>query len=288
MQVACGQCIGCRLERSRQWAVRCTHEASMWERNCFITLTYDAEHLPVDWSLRLRDFQLFMKRLRREFGSGIRFFHCGEYGVVCRICRKGRTQCSCPVFVEMKGRPHYHALLFNHDFEDRKLWTIRRDNRLYTSERLQSLWRAGFCSLGAVTFQSAAYVSRYLLKKCTGPASARSYEWVCRETGQVYQRVPEYVTMSRRPGIGSTWLHKFGPTDVWPGDHVVVEGHPSRPPRAYDKQLESLHPREFEQVKRKRAAVNRRFAENQTPARLAVRETCQEARLKRLPRSMDE
>ena len=94
--VPCGQCIGCRLERSRQWAVRCIHEASLHEDNCFITLTYDDAHLPTDLSLNVSHFQKFMKRLRKRFGEGIRFFHCGEYG-------------------ENFGRPHYHACLFTSD-----------------------------------------------------------------------------------------------------------------------------------------------------------------------------
>ena len=78
--VPCGQCIGCRLERSRQWAIRCTHEASLWEKNCFITLTYNDENLPKDGSLDVTHFQKFMKRLRKKHGAGIRFYHCGEYG----------------------------------------------------------------------------------------------------------------------------------------------------------------------------------------------------------------
>ena len=100
LEVPCGQCIGCRLERSRQWAVRCIHEAQLHKDNCFITLTYNDEHLPSPPSLSVRDFQLFMKRLRKRFGKGIRFFHCGEYG-------------------EKYGRPHYHACLFGFDFPDR-------------------------------------------------------------------------------------------------------------------------------------------------------------------------
>ena len=83
LYVPCGQCVGCRLERSRQWAIRCVHEAQMHRSNCFITLTYSPDFLPDPPSLNLRDFQLFMKRLRKRFGDGIRFFHCGEYGEQC-------------------------------------------------------------------------------------------------------------------------------------------------------------------------------------------------------------
>jgi hypothetical protein len=119
--VPCGQCTGCRLERSRQWAIRCFHEASLYENNCFITLTYSEQFLPADRSVSVREFQLFMKRLRKKYGPGIRFFACGEYG-------------------EKFSRPHYHACLFNHDFKDRELFKIQNDNRYYTSEELSSIW----------------------------------------------------------------------------------------------------------------------------------------------------
>jgi hypothetical protein len=98
LKLPCGRCIGCRLERSRQWAVRCVHEASLHEKNCFITLTYSPENLPKDGSLDVSHFQKFMKRFRKRFGPGIRFFHCGEYG-------------------ESLSRPHYHACIFGFDFE---------------------------------------------------------------------------------------------------------------------------------------------------------------------------
>src|SRR4051794_29862641 len=71
VDLPCGQCIGCRLERSRQWAIRCSHEAKLHEENCFITLTYAPEHLPPGGTLVVKDFQDFMKRLRFEFGAGI-------------------------------------------------------------------------------------------------------------------------------------------------------------------------------------------------------------------------
>ena len=45
IKIPCGQCLGCRLERSRQWATRCIHEASLWSHNCFLTLTFDDGHL---------------------------------------------------------------------------------------------------------------------------------------------------------------------------------------------------------------------------------------------------
>ncbi len=152
VNIPCGQCIGCRLDKSKQWAIRCVHEASLYDNNSFITLTYNTEHLPEDRSLEVRVFQLFMKRLRKRFGTKIRFYACGEYG-------------------DQNGRPHYHACLFNHDFQDKKLWKRGKDPSLdlYRSADLEKLWPYGYSSIGEVTFQSAAYVARYIMKKITGP-----------------------------------------------------------------------------------------------------------------------
>lgn len=212
LKLPCGQCVGCRLERSRQWAVRCVHEASLYDKNCFLTLTYNQEHLPQDGSLHLDHFQLFMKRLRKKFGSGIRFFHCGEYG-------------------EKFVRPHYHALLFNHDFDDKRFFSERNGNKIFTSDILSSLWTNGFSVIGDVTFDSAAYVARYVLKKVTGAAAVDHYG----------SRKPEYITMSRRPGIGKGWFDKFK-SDVYPRDSVVVRGHVTRPPRFYDNLFQKIDP----------------------------------------------
>lgn len=67
LTLPCGQCIGCRLEYSRQWAIRCLDEAQMHENNCFVTLTM-SEGAVVDngRSLDVSLFQKFMKRLRKE------------------------------------------------------------------------------------------------------------------------------------------------------------------------------------------------------------------------------
>lgn len=153
LSIPCGQCTGCRLERSKQWAIRCVHEASLYEDNCFITLTYNKENLPKDFSLNKRDFQLFMKRLRKKYApKQIRFYHCGEYGEPTE-------------YNNHIARPHYHAIIFNHKFEDQILWKQKRGNELYISKELEELWPQGFSTIGSVTQDSAGYVARYLLKK---------------------------------------------------------------------------------------------------------------------------
>lgn len=255
--VACGQCIGCRLERSRQWAVRCTHEAQMHENNSFITLTYDDEHLPEDGSLHLRDFQLFMKRLRERVGVRIRFYHCGEYG-------------------DRQGRPHYHACIFGYGFPDRVKWKVINENPSYRSELLEETWQQGFSCVGEVTFQSAAYVARYILKKITGAAAPAHYG----------VKVPEYTTMSRRPGIGKPWLNQFL-RDVYPSDFVVVNGAKMRPPRFYDGQYEMLEGEDFVKMKNRRKRVALAHVDNNTPDRLRVRQAVQNKKIKQLPRLIE-
>lgn len=246
LDLPCGQCVGCRLERSRQWAVRCMHEASLYERNCFLTLTYDDEHLPrgslscsrcvkphvIGGSVCVAEFQDFMKRLRKQFGAGIRFYHCGEYG-------------------ELNGRPHYHAIIFNHDFSDKLYFSGKAELSVYTSKALSSLWTAGFAVTGQVTFESAAYVSRYVMKKVTGERADAHYGG----------RKPEYVTMSRRPGIGKGWYDKYK-SDVYPRNGVVVRGRVTRPPRFYDNLLGREDPSSLALMKIDREKSSCHFVED--------------------------
>lgn len=223
--VPCGQCIGCRLERSRQWAVRCIHEAQMHESNSFITLTYDNEHLPSSGSLVPEHFTLFMKRLRKELSHDeilIRYFMCGEYG-------------------SLHVRPHYHAIIFGYSFPDATHWQTNKGITLRRSGLLERLWPYGFSTVGDCTFESAAYVARYILKKVTGDKAEEHYG----------NRVPEYVRMSRRPGIASDWFKKYH-TDVFPADYLVVRGHKCRPPRYYDSIYDDISPKNMKKIKNKR------------------------------------
>lgn len=312
MKRPCGNCVGCRLEHSRQWAIRCHHEASLWEDNCFITLTYDNDHLPEDRGLHYRDFQLFMKKLRKRYtGRRIRVAVAGEYGTWCRKCSLHPEQCRCEKTIEGPGRPHFHALLFNHDFEDKKLFKMRNGVPLYVSSALEQLWTVGFSSVGTATFQSAAYVARYITKKINGKMAeqpiefihpktgevlaVRHYDWADPETGSVHSRAPELFQPSRGGksasgenlgGIAKQWFVKYK-SDVFPEDFVVVNGRKMRPPKFYERQLALDDPETFEEMKRRRQQRALRQQENNTPERLAVRETVQKARLSKLPRKLD-
>ncbi len=271
IKLPCGQCSGCRLEKSRQWAIRCHHEASLHESNSFITLTYSDEYLPQYKSLKKSDFQKFMKRLREQnSNTKIRYYHCGEYG-------------------ENFARPHYHACLFNFDFDDKRKHKKTKDGeQLYTSETLERLWPFGFSTIGAVTFKSAAYVARYIMKKRFGTLSQYYYCDYDDITGEISNvREPEYSTMSLKPGIGADWYKKFGITDVHNLDQVIINGKKCRPPRYYDKLYEVNYPSDHVALKERRQSNAEKHADNNTPERLAVRETIQNARMNLLPRNYE-
>ncbi len=263
--VPCGQCIGCRLERSRQWAIRCVHESSLHDDNCFLTLTYDDDHLPATGTLVKKHFQDFMKRLRKRFShKKIMYFHCGEYG-------------------ETTARPHYHAILFGHDFSDKELIKEKNDNKIYFSETLQSLWGHGLCSIGAVTFESAAYVARYVMKKVTGEAAQSHYERIVPETGEIVNLLPEYITMSLKPAIGKNWYLKFN-DDVWPDDFVVMRGKKMKPPKYYQGLYELEEPDSVVQLKLDRIKAASLNKAESTPERLAIREHVKKSQIKQLSR----
>jgi len=257
VNVPCGQCIGCRLERSRQWAVRCVHESALYDQNCFITLTYAPEVVPPEGTLVKGHFQKFMKRLRKRFANQrIRFFHCGEYG-------------------EKFERPHYHACLFGFDFSDKVYLKAVNGYPLYTSEILGSLWPFGYSTIGSVSFESAAYVARYITKKVTGDNAAEHYG----------KRLPEYVTMSRRPGIASDWFSKFR-SDVYPDDFIVLRGRRMKPPKFFDKLHEVNDPEGFHLVKvgRAKALLAR---EEEDSFRLRVREVVKGSQVTSLKRRFE-
>ena len=267
LNIPCGQCIGCRLDRSRDWATRCVHEASLHENNSFITLTYNNENLPEDRSLHKKDFQDFMKRLRKKFhNKKIRYYHCGEYG-------------------EKNFRPHYHAIIFGLEFKDQELFTVTNGEKLYTSATLEKLWPFGFSTIGSVTFESAAYVARYVMKKVNGEAAKNHYERVDSDTGEIYSLVPEYNTMSRRPGIAAAWFDKYK-DDVYPSDNIHLRGKTLKPPKFYDKMYEHLEPEEMEKIKMARMKGMSKHADDNTADRLAAKEVVKKAQLNKLVRNI--
>lgn len=226
IKVPCGQCIGCRLDYSRQWAIRSLHEVNTYglDNNMFITLTYNNEHLPENGSLSMDDIQKFMKRLRYYAGSDVRYMLCGEYG-------------------DKYKRPHYHLCIYNYVFPDinwSRPYAFNKEKGVtyYKSKFLEeNLWTEpytnkslGFSTIGKVTFESAAYVARYITKKVKNC----DHEYL----DQIYHgKLREFMTMSRRPGLGNDFVHRYY-KDIFNTGYVIFgQGYKAPIPRYYVNEL---------------------------------------------------
>lgn len=247
LRLPCGHCIGCRLDYAMGWSVRCQHEASLYAENSFVTLTYDDAYLPPDSSLFYPHVQDFLKRLRFHYDRRVRFFCAAEYG-------------------HSTFRPHYHLLLFNVDFPD--AYPISK--RWFASDFLQRLWPLGNASLvPKINPEIAGYVSQYSLKKVYGRVDSAAWYGKCR---------PEFVTMSRKPGLGTDWFRKYR-RDCLPRDFVVLYGgRKVRVPNFYFDLYERDDPASAAAVREARGQrVVDLPAEERTPARVAVHELVTQA-----------
>lgn len=271
IQIPCRKCIACRLDYAKQWALKGMLELQSFDGvGCFITLTYDNDSLPsYDLADCAKDFQDFMKRLRKKFNgrktvlnpitntleNPIRYLRCGEYG-------------------SQNGRPHHHAILFNFDFPDKKLKTIRNGYNVYYSKELLKLWSRKVCvgfeeveynyfnkkkgkvekrkykrkiwkykpigkvEIGTVTFKSISYVARYITKKVYGDEADSHYG----------DNMPEFITMSRMPSIGRYWFDKYY-MDMYRKDSYLYDGHRYKPPKTFDNIFKDMYPEAFEEIK---------------------------------------
>lgn len=236
------------------------HEASLYEDNCFLTLTYNEENLPEDKSLEIRHVQLFIKKLRdRIKPRKLRMFYCGEYG-------------------EEMDRPHYHMIMFNYDFEDKQYFKKNNNgDKIYTSKLLDEIWSYGYCTIGAVTFESAGYCARYTVKKITGEKAQEHYKRQDSE-GRDYWLTPEFAHMSRRPGVGKPWLEKWG-YEVFPNDFIIVNGVKTKPPKFYTYTFEEQNKDIIEKVKAKRRRDGIKQKMHNTDRRLKTREQVKNAQV---------
>jgi hypothetical protein len=288
----CGRCIFCRLRYSRNWAIRCSHEGSLHEENSFLTVTFAPEHLPRFGSLSVSDCQLFLKRYReylfRHFNIKIRMAYCGEYG-------------------EETNRPHYHFLIFGHWFHDAWQSGMRNGLPIFRSPTLDGmrrgtrgwklenrdldirapLWPFGQSEIGTLTFDSAAYVARYILKKAHGAASEK-YWVVDRSTGELLnENTKEFFKTSRRPGIGKGWIDKYMGS-VYPLDRVVIEGKELPPPPFYDVQYGKFSVELLDDLKADRLVrFSRRDKSDEGWDRLKVKEAVKLAQMSSLPRRVE-
>lgn len=271
LTLPCGQCIGCKLERARQWGVRCTHEIAMHPQNSFVTLTYSDEHLPRYGTLVYKHFVDFIKRLREHERyhtgrSGVRFYMGGEYG-------------------ETTLRPHYHAILFGKDWHDKKPYTRNaQGDTVYISRKLEELWGMGQCVTAEANFRTAAYCARYCLSKRTEKEFIHHYQRQL-PTGQIYYVEPEFGHMSLKPGIGATFVREYT-DDIYNFDKVIINGKECKPPKYYDKLLQRHHNWAFEEIKEDRELEGIKHRADNTDERLNVKRIVTEAAIKQLKRGM--
>lgn len=204
----------------------------MSNHNSFLTLTYSDENLPADLSLSTRTMQLFWKKLRKKLNMpGLKYYASGEYGD-----GDGTRDIN----------PHYHACVFGYDFPDKKFHKkTKNGDNLYLSDLLSEKWELGYCPIGDVTFESAAYVARYTMKKIYGQTS----DGLSAE--EYYQgRLPEKSWSSN--GLAKSWFEKWK-DDVYPSDQVVMfDGRVLRPPPYYDQLLLAHDPDLWEEIQNKR------------------------------------
>lgn len=229
IQLACGQCFGCRRKKAVQYGARAVHETMMMPCSSFITLTY--AKAPV--SLVHEDYQKFMKRFREANSElRIRQLMCGEYG-------------------DRYGRPHFHALIWGTDFfhDRRKFKQMNGGYWLYNSDLLDSYWQHGHATISNVTFESAAYVGGYCFKKINGDL-APDRKWYPPDpvTGELRRK--EYIIPSREPAIGIPWLEKYYKQVFERDERLIFNDGRSVPiPARYKKWCAEHHPALYEDWK---------------------------------------
>lgn len=263
--------MGCRLDKSLEWGDRAVHEASLYEDNCIVTLTYEDEHLPPDGSIRKSIHQKFMKRLRDQYEpKQIRFMGCGEYGDLFR-------------------RPHYHICLFNHTFLlGVEHWSTGPTGaKQYTSPELTKLWKFGLATFSHFTPEGARYVGRYVTKKqnsrTQGDFDSDPYVQPHPVSGELHKVEPEFLLTSRVPGLGYHWLKKFY-DDVYPSGHIMRDGRPAKIPRYYDKKIKETSQQALHKLKIKRRLASAKRKEDRTPERRKARAAIRAARMSLIKR----
>lgn len=281
-KIPCLQCSGCIERNSREWAIRCMFEKALWKENYFITLTYDDDHIPIapeelkdtrngvtyvndgswiDNTLIPKDAKDFIDDIRDHYRYhyghiGIRYFGCGEYGSQTQRC-------------------HFHIILFNFPLLNRKKWNeekqiwedapadlkvykVTKDETLFTCDEIQKKWGKGFITIGEVNWDTCAYTARYVMKKAGVKKIPREYFF---ENG----RQPEYVFMSRKPGIGYDYFANKADT-IYENDEIIIRGHkekisPVKPPSFFDKKYDLINHEKMQEIKYQRKKIARRVNE---------------------------
>lgn len=247
VEIPCGKCVQCKLNYSRQWADRCMFELEYYKTNeaWFLTLTYDDDHIMdigsdiFPGTLVKEDLSAFMKRLRRQvdyygLGDGVRFYACGEYG-------------------SKTFRPHYHVILYGLDLiknDKLEFWNKSKSGfKLWRSPFLEKQWKKGYVIVGQVSWDTCAYTARYVMKKVGGVSSD---DYIANGVE------PEFVLMSRKPGIGARFFEDHY-KEIYENDEVFVKskdgGRKAKPPKYFDLKYEKLDPERLKEIKDKRKEI---------------------------------
>lgn len=298
LNIDCGQCVGCRVKRRMDLALRLAHEAQMEKLpSWFVTLTYDDEYLPYAESLVADHISGFIKKVRKK-GMKCRFFGVGEYGQTC----PDHGLKKCPYCGELQ-RPHYHVILFGVELNDLVLMYEKHQKNMnpaahvlslivgnqsikyYDSETLSKAWGKGHVNVTGVSAATMQYVAKYHVEKVTGQLADEHYQRVLLDDRIVEVEKPQ-ARMSRMPGIGRRWIEKYWPevyNEHHPQGTVVACGAEFAPPAYYDRWLENNHPDIYERAQlarienscleshlssRREAIAKNRKSQMETPGRL--------------------
>lgn len=252
MKLPCGKCIECRIDYSRQWAMRGACELQTSSTASFLTLTYNSENLPPDGSLQKSHYQKFLKRLRRA-GYKFTYMLAGEYG-------------------SKLSRPHYHAIIFGEDFKQGSYTAPVQQTAempLYVNDKITNIWGKGYVVMGEVSFAAIQYVAGYITKKINGDMAKDHYKG----------KLPEFMRVSLKTPIGSRWFDKYA-SDVYPRDEFIHDGKAMRPPKYFQRRYAKQNPEKALDLSVKRETVAESMSGQWTPERLAARKAITLAKFK--------
>lgn len=138
INVPCGRCAFCLINRREDWTIRLIEEAKNYLNTSFITLTYADENLKYGSgnmaTLDKQDLQLFFKRLRKK--KPFRYYSVGEYGT-------------------KTFRPHYHIIAFGLDRNDIGL--------------IDSAWSIGNITVTDINIRRLVYTTKYHVNRGVYP-----------------------------------------------------------------------------------------------------------------------
>lgn len=241
LRLPCGGCLGCRMARAKEWALRCQLELQHHATAVFTTVTYSDKNLPP--TLQKEHVSLWLKRLRKHQAKNngrIRYFACGEYG-------------------EANNRPHYHAILYGMAETDKKL--------------IENKWGMGYVRTSPTTPARIAYAAGYTSKKIGYKLLPE--ERVDPETGEVYTWQPPFIQMSRNPGIGAKALEYI---DSW-REYAIYDGNRMPVPRYYHEAWKKQATREeIEELQLEK--IKRAILRDTTKERLEAAERIAESKQK--------